>query len=185
MQDDDGTAYIAYSSEKNRVMHVARLTDDYKGVVNQYLRTMVLTPRNLNLCAVPRQGFAAHHDAAAEQASAGICRHELLECRVATQCRCVVQRMTPLLQIGMSREAPAMFKHGGVYFMLTSACTGWNPNRAEVFYARCGAMPPNLATGLLLNSAPCCCITAGAQHCHGRPALDQLGTALCYCQQQP
>ena len=48
------------------------------------------------------------------------------------------------VQIGMSREAPAMFKHGGVYFMLTSACTGWNPNRAEVFYARCGANPkPN------------------------------------------
>ena len=44
--------------------------------------------------------------------------------------------MHVLAQVGMMREAPAMFKQGGVYFMLTSACSGWNPNRAEVFYAR-------------------------------------------------
>ena len=47
MQDDDGAAYIAYSSEKNRVMHVARLTEDYRGVGNQYLRTMVHTLQTL------------------------------------------------------------------------------------------------------------------------------------------
>ena len=29
-----------------------------------------------------------------------------------------------------------MFKHGGVYLMVTSGCTGWLVNRAEVFYAR-------------------------------------------------
>lgn len=29
------------------------------------------------------------------------------------------------------REAPAMFIRGGVYFMLTSAATGWNPNQAR------------------------------------------------------
>lgn len=39
-------------------------------------------------------------------------------------------------QVGMSREAPAMFKYKGLYLMLTSGCTGWNPNRAEVFFAR-------------------------------------------------
>ncbi len=36
----------------------------------------------------------------------------------------------------MSREAPAMFKHGDIYLMVTSGCTGWQANRAEVFYAR-------------------------------------------------
>lgn len=41
------------------------------------------------------------------------------------------------LQVGMSREAPAMFKYKGLYLMLTSGCTGWSPNRAEVFFARC------------------------------------------------
>ncbi len=29
-----------------------------------------------------------------------------------------------------------MFKHGDIYLMVTSGCTGWLANRAEVFYAR-------------------------------------------------
>ncbi|WP_369931365.1 RICIN domain-containing protein [Plantactinospora sp. BC1] len=29
------------------------------------------------------------------------------------------------------REAPAMFKRGSTYFLLTSAATGWNPNQAK------------------------------------------------------
>ncbi len=33
------------------------------------------------------------------------------------------------------REAPAPFKHGGKYFLLTSGCTGWKPNRAELSVA--------------------------------------------------
>ncbi len=28
------------------------------------------------------------------------------------------------------REAPAMFKHGGKYFLITSGCSGWSPNAA-------------------------------------------------------
>lgn len=31
---------------------------------------------------------------------------------------------------GNHREAPAVFKRGAVYFLLTSAATGWNPNKA-------------------------------------------------------
>lgn len=31
---------------------------------------------------------------------------------------------------GNHREAPAVFKRNGVYFLLTSAATGWNPNQA-------------------------------------------------------
>ncbi|RPE28553.1 RICIN domain-containing protein [Kitasatospora cineracea] len=30
---------------------------------------------------------------------------------------------------GSSREAPALFKRGGVYFLLTSGATGWTPNQ--------------------------------------------------------
>ncbi|KAK9833267.1 hypothetical protein WJX81_001332 [Elliptochloris bilobata] len=37
--------------------------------------------------------------------------------------------------VGLSREAPSMFKAAGHYFLLTSGCTGWEPNRAEVFHA--------------------------------------------------
>ncbi len=29
------------------------------------------------------------------------------------------------------REAPAPFKHNGKYFLITSGCTGWKPNRAS------------------------------------------------------
>ena len=43
--------------------------------------------------------------------------------------------------VGQSREAPAIFKHAGIYFLFTSGCTGWEPNRAEVFYSRCGRCP--------------------------------------------
>ncbi|BDA43720.1 hypothetical protein COCOBI_04-7350 [Coccomyxa sp. Obi] len=77
-KDDDNSAYIAYSSEDNKVMHISQLSKDYVGVTQKFIRTM----------------------------------------------------------IGMSREAPAMFKYKGLYLMLTSGCTGWNPNRAEIFFAR-------------------------------------------------
>ena len=33
--------------------------------------------------------------------------------------------------IGKSREAPAVFKRKGVYYCISSGCTGWNPNAAE------------------------------------------------------
>ena len=34
--------------------------------------------------------------------------------------------------IDKSREAPAMFKNNGKYYLITSACTGWSPNPAMV-----------------------------------------------------
>ncbi len=37
---------------------------------------------------------------------------------------------------GMSREAPALFKHKGVFLIATSGCTGWEPNKLEVFWTR-------------------------------------------------
>lgn len=37
--------------------------------------------------------------------------------------------------IGLSREAPAVFKHHGKYYMLSSGCTGWSPNEAEIAVA--------------------------------------------------
>lgn len=33
--------------------------------------------------------------------------------------------------IKQSREAPAMFKHDGKYYLITSGCTGWNANAAS------------------------------------------------------
>ncbi len=37
--------------------------------------------------------------------------------------------------INKSREAPAVFKHDGKYYMLSSGCTGWDPNQAELAVA--------------------------------------------------
>lgn len=37
--------------------------------------------------------------------------------------------------IDQSREAPAVFKRNGKYYMLSSGCTGWDPNQAEVAIA--------------------------------------------------
>ena len=37
---------------------------------------------------------------------------------------------------GLGREAPAMFKHGDLYLMATSGCSGWEPNQLEVFWSR-------------------------------------------------
>ena len=36
---------------------------------------------------------------------------------------------------GGQNEAPALFKHDGTYWMITSGCTGWDPNEARMFSA--------------------------------------------------
>jgi hypothetical protein len=40
--------------------------------------------------------------------------------------------------VNQSREAPAVFKHNGKYYMLSSGCTGWAPNQAQ--YAMADSM---------------------------------------------
>lgn len=37
--------------------------------------------------------------------------------------------------IDRAREAPAIFKHQGKYYLISSGCTGWNPNQAEIAVA--------------------------------------------------
>ena len=32
-------------------------------------------------------------------------------------------------------EAPCIFKHGGVYYLIASDCTGWHPNEARSAFA--------------------------------------------------
>ncbi|XP_068657599.1 uncharacterized protein [Aristolochia californica] len=71
-KDDDGTAYLIYSSEDNSELHIGPLTDDYLDVTRVMRRILV----------------------------------------------------------GQHREAPAVFKHQGTYYMITSGCTGWAPNEA-------------------------------------------------------
>ncbi len=84
--DDDGTAYIIYSSEENLTLYISKLNDTYT-----------------YLAADP------------EKAVYG----------------------TDFIRIfpGAQREAPAVFKKDGRYYMMTSGCTGWTPNPARMFTA--------------------------------------------------
>ncbi|MFG1912993.1 family 43 glycosylhydrolase [Kribbella sp. NPDC048928] len=80
--DDDGTAYIIYSSEENRTMYISKLNKSYT-----YLSA---SPDN----AVQGKDFV-----------------RTLACN--------------------QREAPAMFKSEGTYYLVTSGATGWDPNPAH------------------------------------------------------
>ncbi|MBA0780513.1 hypothetical protein Gotri_004606 [Gossypium trilobum] len=73
-KDDNGVAYIIYSSKMNTELHIGPLTEDYLDVQPNMRRILV----------------------------------------------------------GQRREAPAVFKYQGTYYMITSACTGWAPNEAKV-----------------------------------------------------
>ena len=76
-QDDDGTAYLFFSSEWNKTLHIVQLDD-------AYLKPTELEGRTL---------------------------------------------------IEQSREAPAVFKYDGKYYIISSGCTGWDPNSAEIAVA--------------------------------------------------
>lgn len=76
-QDDDGKAYLLYSSEDNWTLYIAELNEDYTGLTGLYSRNYV-----------------------DKNGSKGV----------------------------YAREAPAIFKYGGSYYILSSGCTGWVPN---------------------------------------------------------
>lgn len=52
--------------------------------------------------------------------------------------------------IGQEREAPAIFCHDNMYYMITSGCTGWNPNAALYGISK------NILSGWKLIDNPCC-----------------------------
>ncbi|KAG5614553.1 hypothetical protein H5410_014377 [Solanum commersonii] len=73
-KDDDGVAYLIYSSEHNKDLHIGPLNEEYIDVTESMRKIL----------------------------------------------------------IGQHREAPALFKHQGTYYMITSGCTSWSPNEALV-----------------------------------------------------
>ena len=76
-QDDDGSAYIFFSSEWNKTLHIIQLDDEYLHPTQNESRAF----------------------------------------------------------INQSREAPAVFRHNGKYYLVSSGCTGWDPNQAELAIA--------------------------------------------------
>ncbi|XP_024364539.1 uncharacterized protein [Physcomitrium patens] len=77
-KDDNGDAYIIYSSLTNSELHIGMLTEDYTDIVERGMKKAL---------------------------------------------------------VSQHREAPAVFKHRNIYYMVTSGCTGWNPNGALVHVA--------------------------------------------------
>nr|GMD08708.1 putative galactan 1,3-beta-galactosidase [Ipomoea batatas] len=75
--DDNGKAYVIFSSVHNKELHISPLSQDFLDVSNVMAKALV----------------------------------------------------------GQYREAPALFKYKGKYFMVTSGCSGWAPNEALVHVA--------------------------------------------------
>ena len=94
-KDDDGTAYLIYSSEENKTMYISKLLDDYSDVTGWH-----------------KDGNAdANGKPVRDTTYKGVYGVDYI-------------RVYP----GGSREAPAMFKYNGKYYLLTSSATGWAPN---------------------------------------------------------
>ena len=47
----------------------------------------------------------------------------------------VIQASIYVFFPGGHNEAPAIFKKDGIYWMITSGCTGWEPNKARLLTA--------------------------------------------------
>lgn len=52
-----------------------------------------------------------------------------------------IDKLECILWPGQQREAPTVFKKNGIYYMLTSACTGWAPNQSSYAWAESMAGP--------------------------------------------
>jgi hypothetical protein len=75
---------------------------------------------------------------------------------------------------GGHREAPALFKRGGVYFMLTSGATGWNPNQQQYATATSIAGPWTAMTNIGDSTA------YGSQTAYVLPVQGTSGTSYLY-----
>ncbi len=96
-KDDDGTAYIIYSSEENLTIYISKLTDDYLDVTGWHK-----DDNGYNDNGVPIRDTTYKSIYGVDYT-----------------------RVFP----GAQREAPAIFKYNGKYYMLTSGATGWTANQ--------------------------------------------------------
>ncbi|MFD9188332.1 RICIN domain-containing protein [Streptomyces phaeochromogenes] len=75
---------------------------------------------------------------------------------------------------GGHREAPALFKRNGVYFMLTSGATGWNPNQQQYATATSIAGPWTAMANVGDST------TYGSQTAYVLPVQGSSGTSYLY-----
>ncbi len=110
-QDDDGTAYISYSSEENYSLYVAELDDSYTNVTHTTDRD------TLNVRQYSEDGrfpyiFDDGSPAAPERGK---------DFQIVKECGHL--------------EAPAIFERDGTYSVVTSGATGWAPNPQTYYTA--------------------------------------------------
>lgn len=94
-KDDDGTAYLIYSSEENLTIYISKLLDDYSDVSGWH------KDGNVDANGKPVRDTSYKSVYGVDYV-----------------------RVFP----GTQREAPAIFKFNGKYYMLTSGATGWSAN---------------------------------------------------------
>lgn len=97
-KDDDGSAYLIYSSEENYTIYISKLTPDYTDITGWHKDGLVDENGN----PIRDKSYKAVYGMD-------------------------YVRVFP----GEHREAPAMFKYDGKYYLLTSGATGWAPNENE------------------------------------------------------
>ncbi len=111
-QDDDGTAYISYSSEENYSLYVAELDDSYTNVTHTTDRD-TLDVRQYSEDGRFPYVFA---DGTPEAPVRGEDFQIVKECG--------------------HLEAPAIFERDGTYSVVTSGATGWAPNPQTYYTAK-------------------------------------------------
>ncbi|WP_395244164.1 family 43 glycosylhydrolase [Agromyces sp. MMS24-K17] len=109
-QDEDGTAYVVYSSEENRSLYIAKLNADYTNVE----KTTTEDPTGVQFSADGR-----YPKIFADGAPGSPVNHE--DYAIVKRCGLL--------------EAPAMFTHDGTYYLLASGATGWAPNPQTYYTA--------------------------------------------------
>ncbi|WP_055427635.1 bacterial Ig-like domain-containing protein [Bifidobacterium aesculapii] len=113
-QDDDGTAYVIYSSEENRTLYVAKLNDEYTNVVKTTKDTSKIKDIDLQYSESGEYPYTlADGDEGAPVSGKDF----------------VIVKDRGML------EAPALFKTNGKYYIVTSGATGWAPNKQTYYTA--------------------------------------------------
>ena len=101
-KDDDGTAYLIYSSEENLTLYISKLNEDYSDVTGWHKQGLTDEKGNPVRDSTYQAEYGVDY-----------------------------VRVFP----GGQREAPAMFKYQGKYYILTSGASGWSPNENKVTVA--------------------------------------------------
>jgi len=110
-QDDDGTGYIAYSSEENSSLYIAELNDDYTNVV----KTTGTDTLAVNQYSEDGRYPYVFADGTADAPVRGEDFQIVKECGYL--------------------EAPAIFERDGIYTATASGATGWAPNPQTYYTA--------------------------------------------------